>query len=438
MTNQSALQVCHGPLIEFTCKPEVKMKLSLIPRFACVSAGLLFAASALCQNPAAEWNAIGLNTIVTVAKKPKSESGIFFAYETVAMYDAANSITRRYQPFAVRVEAPRGASVDAAVVAAAHDVLAHYFPGQQSALDTLETNSLGQIADSQSKTDGIAVGQSVASQWIALRTGDGLEAPIQYVWGHGPGIWEPVPPFPPPATPWLPYFRPFTYASGSDFRSKIPPPPALSSPVWAIDYNLTKNFGGLNGSLRTPKETEIGQFWADDPVAQYTSAIQRLIVDQKLSTMQTARLLGMTYVSYQDAIIACFDGKYHYAFWRPYTAIHDADSDGNPSTTPDPNWVPLVDTPGHPEYPAAHGCAAGAFAFTLGQFFHSDAVPTHFKSAVTGTTHDFAKLSDVIEEVDLARIYGGMHYLTSVLEGNVLGKAVARHVVSNYFQSLDR
>ncbi len=205
-----------------------------------------------------------------------------------------------------------------------------------------------------------------------------------------------------------------------------------------MDYNLTKNFGALNGSLRTPKETEIGQFWSDHPVAQYSSALQRLIGDRKLSTMQSARLLAMTFVSYEDAIIACFDAKYHYAFWRPYTAIHDADTDGNPYTTPDPNWIPLVVTPGHPEYPAAHGCAAGAFSVTISQFFHSDAVPTHFSSAVTGTTHDFPRLGDEVEEVDLARIYGGMHYLTSVLEGNVLGKAVARHVVSNYFQPLER
>jgi PAP2 superfamily len=205
-----------------------------------------------------------------------------------------------------------------------------------------------------------------------------------------------------------------------------------------VDYYLTKNFGALDGSLRTPKETEIGQFWSDHPLAQYSSAIQRLIADRKLSTMQTVRLLAMTYVSYEDAIIACIDAKYHYAFWRPYTAIHDADTDGNRFTTPDPNWMPLVVTPGHPEYPAAHGCAAGAFAVTIAQFFHTDAVPTHFSSAVTGTTHDFSKLSDEVQEVDLARIYGWMHYLTSVLEGNALGKAVARHVVSNYFQPLDR
>jgi hypothetical protein len=414
------------------------MKFSFVSRFIVVCIGLLTPASVLCQNVAADWNAIAATTIVTVGKKPPSSSGIFFAYEAVAMYDAANSIQRRYQPFAVTVDAPKGASVDAAVVAAAHDVLIHYFPNQQAALDALQVNSLSHIADSQAKTAGISVGQAVAQRWNDLRAGDGLEAPIQYVWGHGPGIWEPVPPLPPPATPWLPYFRPFTYASGSDFRSKVPPPPALNTALWAMDYNLTKNFGALDGSLRTPKETEIGQFWSDHPLTQYSSAMQRLIADHKLSTMQTARLLAMTFVSYEDAIIACFDAKYYYAFWRPYTAIHDADTDGNPFTTPDPNWMPLVATPGHPEYPAAHGCAAGAFAVTIAHFFHSDAVPTHFSSAVTGSTHDFSKLSDEVQEVDLARIYGGMHYLTSMLEGNVLGKSVAWHVVSNYFQPLER
>jgi PAP2 superfamily len=416
----------------------IEMKFSFVSRLISVFVGLLVPASAMCQNVAADWNAIGLTTIVTVGKKPPSSSAIFFAYETVAMYDAANSIQRRYKPFAVSVDAPKRASVDAAVVAAAHDVLVHYFQDQQGALDALEANTLSQIADSQAKTEGIAVGQAVAQRWNDLRTGDGLEAPIQYAWGHGPGIWEPVPPFPPPVTPWLPYFRPFTYARASDFRSIVPPPPALHSATWAVDYYLTKNFGALEGSLRTPKETEIGQFWSDHPLAQYSSAIQSLIADRKLSTMQTVRLLAMTYVSYEDAIIACFDAKYYYAFWRPYTAIHDADIDGNPFTTPDPGWMPLVVTPGHPEYPAAHGCAAGAFAVTIAQFFHTDAVPTHFTSAVTGTTHDFSKLSDEVQEVDLARIYGGMHYLTSVLEGNVLGKAVARHVVSNYFQPLER
>jgi hypothetical protein len=412
----------------------INTRFSPVSRTLTVCFGLLVPASALCQNVAADWNAIGLNTIVTVGKKPPSSSAIFFAYEAVAMYDAANSIQRRYQPFAVSVAAPRGASVDAAVVAAAHDVLVHYFRDQQGVLDMLQATSLSQIPDSQAKTDGIAVGQAVAQQWNELRAGDGLEAPIQYAWGHGSGIWEPVPPLPPPATPWLPYFRPFTFASASDFRSSVPPPPPLNSALWAVNYNITKHYGSLNGSLRTPRETEIGRFWSDHPVAQYAPAIQCLIADRKLSTMQAVRLMAMTYVAYEDALIACFDAKYHYAFWRPYTAIHDAGTDGNPLTTPDPDWTPLVNTPGHPEYPAAHGCVAGAFSTTIGRFFHTDAVPTHFSSAVTGTTHDFATLSDEAHEVGLARIYGGMHYLTSVLEGEDLGKAVARHVVSNYFQ----
>jgi len=416
----------------------IGMKFLFFPRFIAVCVGLLVPASGWCQNVATDWNAIANNTIVIVGKKPPSSSGIFFAYEAVAMYDAANSIERRYRPFAVSVHAPKGASLDAAVVAAAHDVLVHYFPGQQAVLDGLEANSLSQIAASQAKTDGIAVGQAVAKRWNDLRADDGLEAPIQYVWGHGPGIWEPVPPFPPPATPWLPYFRPFSYAHGSDFRSRVPPPPTLNSAIWALDINLTKYFGALNGSLRTAKETEIGRFWSDHPLAQYSPAIGRLIADQKLSTMQSARLMLMIYVSYEDALIACFDAKYHYAFWRPYTAIHDADTDGNPFTIPDPNWTALVVTPGHPEYPAAHGCASGAFEVAVSHYFHTDAVATHFSSAVTGTTHDFPKLSDEVEEAGLARIYGGMHYFTSVLEGEILGRTVASHVVSHYFEPRKR
>ena len=149
-------------------------------------------------------------------------------------------------------------------------------------------------------------------------------------------------------------------------------------------------------------------------------------------------MLAMTYVSLADALVACFDAKYHYAFWRPYTAIHDADTDGNPFTVPDPNWMPLVTTPGHPEYPAAHGCGTEAVTLALASFFRTDQVPTHFSSTLTGTTHDFARLSDVVYEVVLARIYGAMNYLTSVLQGNVLGKAVAKHVVSNNFRQLDR
>jgi hypothetical protein len=400
-----------------------------------LAAGLVLALPVILhgQNAVADWNAIASNTIVTVGGKSPAGSMVFFAYAHVAVYDAVNSITRQHRPFAVSVAAPRGASPDAAVITAAHDVLVHYFPAQQATLDADEAASLGALPNSQGKTDGITVGSAVAARWLALRASDGVEAPISYVWGTGPGDWEPIPPFPPPATPWLGQMTPFTYASASDFLRTIEPPPSLTGRVWTQDYNLTKAYGALNGSLRTAAQTEIGQFWADNPGAMYSRALRFLIADRKLDVARSARLAAMQYVSLADSLVACFNAKYHYGFWRPYTAIHNADTDGNPNTAADPNWLPLDPTPGHPEYPAAHGCATQALAVALRTYFQSDHVHYQVTSNVTSTVHDFKRFTDLVTEVDAARIYGGMHYPHSVLQGNVMGTAVACHVLRTRF-----
>jgi PAP2 superfamily len=387
-----------------------------------------------CQNAVADWDAIATNTIVTVGGKSAAASFVFFAYTDVAVYDAVNSITRQHRPFAVWVAAPRSASLDAAVITSAHDVLVHYFPAQQAALDADEAASLGALPNSQSKSDGITVGRTVAAQWLAMRAADGVEAPIVYVWGSGPGMWQPVPPFPPPATPWLGQMTPFTFHSASDFLAIIQSPPSLASRRWTEDYNLTRTYGALNGSLRTAAQTEIGKFWADNGGAQYSRALRFLIAEYQLNTAESARLAAMQYVSVADSLVACFNAKYHYGFWRPYTAIHNADTDGNPKTVADTNWLPLDPTPGHPEYPAAHGCATQALAVALRTYFHTDRIHYQVTSNVTATTHDFQRFADLVTEVDLARIFGGMHYAHSVLQGNVMGTAVACHVLRSHFQ----
>jgi hypothetical protein len=401
------------------------------------AAGLLLALPLIspAQNAVADWDAIAMNTIVTVGAESPAGGSVYFAYTSVAMYDAVNSITRRHRPFAVMVPAPRGASLDAAAIAAAHDVLVHYYPAQQAALDADEAASLGALQNSQSKADGIAVGEAVAAKWLALRANDGVKAPITYVWGSGPGVWQPVPPFPPPATPWLGQMKPFTYRSASDFLRVIDTPPSLTSRTWTEDYNLTKSYGALNGSLRTPAQTEIGRFWTDHPGAMYSRALRLLIADHGLNTAQSARLAAMQYVSLADSLVACFNAKYHYGFWRPYTAIHGADTDGNPDTIADPNWLPLDTTPGHPEYPAAHGCGTDALAVALRSFFHTDHVHYQVTSNVTATTHDFQRFTDLVTEIDMARIFGGMHYRHSVLQGNILGTAVACHVLRTHFDT---
>src|SRR5262249_36307864 len=155
-------------------------------------------------------------------------------------------------------------------------------------------------------------------------------------------------------------FKPFGLHSADQFLADLYGPPPLRSRAWARNFNLTKDYGALNSTVRTPAQTEIGRFWTDNAVTQYSGAFRGLIVSQGLNTAASARLAAMYSVVASDAITACMNAKYHFAFWRPYTAIHDADTDDNRNTEPDPNWMPLAVTPGHPEYPANHGCATEA------------------------------------------------------------------------------
>jgi len=198
-------------------------------------------------------------------------------------------------------------------------------------------------------------------------------------------------------------FKPFALASADQFLADIPPPPPLKSMAWAINFNLTKTYGEQNSAVRTAAQTEIGRFWTDDAAAQYSRAFRSLVASQGLSTVAAARLAAMYSVAASDAVTACMNAKYHFAFWRPYTAIHDADTDANRDTVADPNWVPLAVTPGHPEYPANHGCVTQAVMDALTAFFDTDEIPYSVTSAVTGTTHSFNSFEDVVTEVDNAR-----------------------------------
>ena len=406
--------------------------------------GLVVASQSDAQNAVAGWHAV-MEPIVAGSGRKNAVALPYYAYVDVAMYDAVSSIDRRFQPFAVTVQAPRGASEDAAAASAAHDVLAHYFPSQAPTLDAALASSLASVTDGQSKTDGVHVGQAVAAQWLAQRAGDGLEASLTYTPGHGPGIWEPVPTFPapPPNTPpapvgvWMTQFKPFGLTSADQFLGDIPPPPPLKSTVWARNFNLTRIYGEQNSGVRTAEQTEIARFWTDDAAAQYSRAFRSLVASQGLGTAASARLAAMYSVAFSDAVTACMNAKYHFAFWRPYTAIHDADTDGNRDTVADPNWVPLAVTPGHPEYPANHGCGTEAVMDAMSSFFGTDEIPFTVMSAVTGTTHSFTSFEDVVNEVDNARIYGGMHFRHSVKEGNRLGRLVTEYVLRHHFKAND-
>ena len=368
--------------------------------------------------------------------KSPAASAVWFSYVSLAEYDAVNAITGQYRPFYYRTQGPQGASIDAAVVAAAHRVLVNYFPAQQSALDSQYSASLAGItADSGAKNDGVAVGEAAAQALIAARMGDGLEANVPYTPGSGPGAWIPTPPaFAPPVTPWLGQMRPFTMKAPDDFLPD--PPPSLSSETYARDYNLTRFYGGTTSNTRSAAEAEIGIFWTEHTGQQYARAFSYLVGNYNLGTADSATLMAMLWTGYADAAIGCFNAKYKYGFWRPVTAIEAAG--GLLTDLPgDPTWLPLGVTPAHPEYPAAHGCVTGAVSTLIASFFGATRVhvQTDSKAFTDGVhKHDFQDTRDLLDEVFWARIYAGFHYHHSLEVGSQLGETVAQQLVRNYFR----
>ena len=384
-----------------------------------------------------DWSAIAQAAIVTNAGRPPSGSIVDVAYVFAAVYDAVNAIDGRYTAFAVSLPtASPTASQDAAAAAAAHHVLKTFFPTQQVFLDGALASSMAAIPPGPARDQGNAVGVQVATAFLALRANDGRNAVVPYGFGSGPGVYQLTPgaPAPPasPATPWVAQMRPFALQSPSQFRAEGPP--HLTSAQWAVDLNEVKAMGVLNGSSRTPEQTEIGRFYAEHPGAQLIRSLREFAAAQSMSVADRARLLAILHISAADALIAVFDSKYFYNFWRPVTAIRAADTDGNDATEPDAGWLPLAPTPNHPEYPAAHGGVSTAYAEALRHFFGTKKVTITLSSTVTGTTHTFHSTDEIIKEIIAARVYGGMHYRTSGVHGSVIGRKVAHWIDKNYFQ----
>jgi hypothetical protein len=373
-------------------------------------------------NVVTEWNAIAQNAIVTVAAQPIQRSQLWMTLVHVAIYDAVVSITDEYEQFKVTPARRRPASREAAAVAAAHAVLVRLLPTQQATLDAARERSLAAIRNGTKKNNGITIGEEVASRLLEIH--DGVIPTVTYTPGTGPGVWQPTPPaFANALLPGFAQVTPLALASASQFRPG--PPPALSSSVWTRDYNEVKAFGVATGSPRTPEQTEIGRFYTEHAVAQYSRAFRRYAIENALDLQQTVRFFAMANTAILDSQIACWDAKFHYNFWRPVTAIRAGDTDGNPATDPDPAWIGLAITPAHPEYPAAHGCWTSATATILEHFNGTKTAHFVLDSAVTGTTHVFENTDDLRAEIIDARVYGGMHYRNSVEVGATMGEQVA-------------
>jgi hypothetical protein len=444
--------------------------MKLLSRFA-VSSVLIsvLAVPARSQNAVVDWNNTAVKTIVSTASTAgitptAGMTGIYLAYVDLAIFDTLNAIHPSFRAYGgIQSYAAPDSSEAAAVATAARDVLANYFPKAVGSLDATYEAYLANLPDSiEAKNDGIAVGRAVAAALIAQRMGDGINgvcaytqssgpgvyqpSPCTYTYGSGLGVYQATPPaFLPAQTPWIASMTPFTMTSSSQFRPEEGPTP-LDSEEWIEDYNRTRTWGSITNSPRTAEQTTIGLFWTPNPGPPFTSMLKNLVTDHGLSPLQSARLYAMVWTGYADAFIGCMDGKYHYSFWRPVTAIHAGG--GNSKLTADPGWTPLAVTPNHPEYPAAHGCATGAVSAVVAGYFGTTEVPlsvtsTYAVPAALGggsitVTRSYASTKDLLLEVEAARIYGGMHYHHSVVQGAVLGKKVARQLRREFFRPLDR
>jgi hypothetical protein len=405
-------------------------------------------------NTVSRWDEIAQNTVVSSGAF-QNEGLVYMAYVSAAVYDAATSIQGRYEPYGHRIRAPRGASTDAAVIEAASRTLVYYFPAPRAAsapdLDALHSEALAEIPSGRAKDDGIAVGAAAAAEIIALRADDGRVTPIgsssPFSPVLGPGVWRRTPPaFAPPQTPGVGAMRPFLLRSPGQFPPG--PPPALPSRAWVRGVGQVRAYGGVTASARSAEQTDIARFWSTNVIAQYNQALRELAAARGLGLLETARLMAMVNVVGADAQIAVMDAKYHYAFWRPVTAIDPGAvssldggpapgyEDRNPATVEQNGWRPLLTTPNHPEYPAAHGSLTSSMVEVFSEFLGPGRFDLTLSSTVVPSmpTRHFNSGHELRREIVDARLWGGLHYRFSTRAGVRLGRDVARYDLAHAFR----
>jgi len=426
-------------------------------------------------NTVSQWNQIAEDTVVGSGTQ-LPEGFLYMAYVSAAVYDADIAIEGGYKPYGPPIGAAPGASADAAVIEAAYRTLWAYIPpeacnpasppaayafclGVRPRLDALYAEALAAIPPGQAKTDGQAVGLQAANDIVALRSGDGRMTPISSTSSFptlppGPGVWRLTPPFAAPQTPWLANVRPFVLRSLDEFLPG--PPPSLQSHEWADAFNEMKAYGAASGSSRSDEQTAVARFWSANTVRQYNGVGREIAASRGLNLRATARLGALVNVVGADALMSAFHAKYHYLFWRPVTAIDPtavtADGfgpvpgydDGNAATTGQAGWRPLLTTPNHPEYPAAHGVITSAMAAVFRAFLGTNRIdldvhgfdPAGPAGNLNAVRH-FGKPNDLRAEIIDARLWAGLHYRFSSIAGVVLGRKVAKFDLRHAFEPSD-
>lgn len=389
----------------------------------------------------------------------------------LAVHDALNAIERRYEPYLYVIDRPfqphlyagmadPAATANAAIAAAARDMLVGIVPDwgkpeqRTKALAIIEsayTAALAKLPEGLAKKHGVAVGQAAAAAMLAARKTDGSSAPSQYTPGTAPGKWRlhpnPVPPNPPILDPalavgnWPPLLPqwgqvvPFTMVAPWQYRLKGPP--ALASTQYAKDYEEVKRLGSKNSTARTPEQSEMARYWYEGS-PQGWSRIARVVAAQRgLDRWDSARLLALVNAAIADGFIAGFDTRYLYDLWRPVTAIRAGDMDGNDATPADPAWETFLNTPPIPDYPSTHSVSGGAAAAVLARFFGGDQVAFSMTSGApfAGITRSFKSFSQASQENADSRVYAGIHFRSACRDGIMLGEQIGRRAFAQYLQA---
>jgi PAP2 superfamily len=375
-----------------------------------------------------EWN-VRDGEFVTAAGLITQPASRVMAISHTAAFEAANAITQRYPSAGARVEAPAGASVEAAIAAAHRTALVRLLPAQQAAIDSAYRTALSAIADGPAKDAGVAAGERTALELLARRADDGADAQEAYRPFTTAGHYVPTTL---PAAPQWPQRKPWLMTSPMQFRPG--PPPALDSARWARDYNEIKAIGAKSSTLRSAEQSAIARFWETTAPPIYHGVVRSVAEMPGRDLIRNARLFAAVTQAIDDTMIAVFDAKYHHGFWRPITAIRNGDIDGNEATERDASWTPFIATPMHPEYPCAHCIQAGAVGAILLAEIGRGPQPTLATTSATasGAVRRWPSVEDFVQEVGNARVYDGVHYRFSTEVGTDMGRKVGALAVQRF------
>jgi hypothetical protein len=332
--------------------------------------------------------------------------GRVLAMMHVAMFEAVNAIERRYEPYRLRLIADQETSGDIAAAVAGHDVLVSLFPDQKTALDALLAETSGRIAEGPARERGVILGHKAAQGILEMRATDGSTVVESYRPFTKAGTYVPTTL---PASSTVGGFTPWVMTSAEEFRPAAPP--ALTSDRWTRDFNEIREIGALDSKVRTSEQTEIAKFWFLAGPRTFNPIVQQVAAHKHMDLLDCARLFALVSIGAEDAFIAVFDAKYTYNFWRPVTAIRNADLTGNSRTPRDAGWLPLGDTPMHPEYPCAHCISSAVIVAVLRGVVGEDVGDIAISNPLMpGVVRRWTRLDDYRDEVSNARVWAGFHY----------------------------